>query len=559
MNGVWVVAKFTSPGLDPVLAEGLPEKVEVLDTTLRDGAQAHGVSFSLQAKIRIALELDRLGVSFIEAGWPGSNPKDEEFFRAIKEYSFSHAEIVAFTSTRRKGVGPEKDSILAKVLDAETRWVTVFGKSWTLHVREVLKTTLEENLDMVYDTVRFLREHGIRVIFDAEHFFNGYLEDPEYALQVLEAAVEAGAERIVLADTNGGMLPHTVYRVVREVRERIKAPLGLHMHNDSGCAVANTLMGVLAGAEHVQVTVNGMGERTGNADLCQVVPGLELKLGVRALANPEGLRHLRRLSRLVYELAGLQPNPYQPYVGDNAFAHKAGVHVDAVLKTPRAYEHVDPGAVGNRRRLVVSDLSGSANLVAWARRELGLELDKRDPRLRRALERVKKLENMGYSFDNAVASALLILLEELGLRKTPFRVQAWRVVSEGSEKDTRSWGLVKLETPGSTILAAGEGGGPVHAVDEALRAALRQHLPESVEKMRLIDYRVTLPGAVRHTASIVRVEITFTDGASTWTTTSVSSNIIEASLDALAQGIEYYLLRSQLAKNRSGASGRGGQ
>ncbi|HID41520.1 MAG TPA: citramalate synthase, partial [Pyrodictium sp.] len=255
--------------------------------------------------------------------------------------------------------------------------------------------------------------------------------------------------------------------------------------------------------------------------------------------------------RLVYELAGLQPNPYQPYVGDNAFAHKAGVHVDAVLKTPRAYEHVDPGAVGNRRRLVVSELSGSANLVAWARRELGLELNKRDPRLRRALERVKKLENMGYSFDNAVASALLILLEELGLRKTPFRVQAWRVVSEGSGKGARSWGLVKLKTPGGTILAAGEGGGPVHAVDEALRGALRWHLPESVENVRLIDYRVTLPGAVRHTASTVRVEITFTDGASTWTTTSVSSNIIEASLDALAQGIEYYLLRSQLVKNRS--------
>ncbi|BES80904.1 citramalate synthase [Pyrodictium abyssi] len=546
-----MVAKSVA-SLPSVDGAALLERVEVLDTTLRDGAQAHGISFSLQAKIRIALELDRLGVSFIEAGWPGSNPKDEEFFRAIRDYSLSHAEIVAFTSTRRKGMKPEEDRVLAKVLDAETRWVTVFGKSWTLHVHEVLRTTLEENLDMVYDTIRFLREHGVRVIFDAEHFFNGYLEDPEYALKVLETAVEAGAERIVLADTNGGMLPHTVYRVVREVRERIKAPLGLHMHNDSGCAVANTIMGVLAGAEHVQVTVNGIGERTGNADLCQVVPGLELKLGVRALENPEGLRLLRRVSRLVYELAGLQPNPYQPYVGDNAFAHKAGVHVDAVLKTPRAYEHIDPGAVGNQRRLAVSELSGAANLVAWARRELGLELGKRDPRLRRALERVKQLENQGYSFDNAYASALLILMEELGARARPFRVEAWRVVSEGGPQGSRSWALVKVAAPGGeTVLAAGEGGGPVHAVDEALRAALARLLPGGAGAARLIDYRVTLPGAVRHTASTVRVEVTLTDGSSAWTTVSVSDNIVEASLDALTQGIEYYLLRSRLRQQAS--------
>ncbi|WP_083494567.1 citramalate synthase [Pyrodictium occultum] len=534
----------------------LPESVEVLDTTLRDGAQARGVSFSLQAKVRIALELDRLGVAFIEAGWPGSNPKDAEVFRVLRDYSLENAEIVAFTSTRRKGVRPQDDPLLSRVLDAGTRWVTVFGKAWTLHVREVLRASPEENLDMVYDTVRYLREHGVRVIFDAEHFFDGYLEDPDYALSVLRAAEEAGAERLVLADTNGGTPPHVVYQVVREVRGRVKTPLGLHMHNDCGCAVANTLIGVAAGASHVQATVNGIGERTGNADLCQVVPGLELKLGVRALRNPEGLRLLRSVSRLVYELAGLKPNPYQPYVGDNAFAHKAGVHVDAVLKTPRAYEHIDPGLVGNERRLTVSELSGAANLAAWARSELGLELDKRDPRLRRALERVKQLENSGYSFDNAPASALLILAEELGLREEAFRLEAWRVVSEGGPRGSRSWALVKLSTGAAEALAAGEGGGPVHAVDEALRAALEKLLPGTPGNVRLIDYRVTLPGEARHTASKVRVEVTLTDGSRAWTTVAVSDNIVEASLDALIQGVEYYLLLRRLAQGKRSPESR---
>ena len=547
-----MVAK-SGPNLLPPLQRGflpgesLPESVEVLDTTLRDGAQARGVSFTLQAKIRVALELDRVGVSFIEGGWPGSNPKDEEFFRAMREYSLENAELAAFTSTRRKGVPASRDPVLAKALEAGTRWVVVFGKAWSLHVREVLRTSLEENLEMVRDTVEYLRSHGVRVVFIGEHFFDGYLDDPEYALAVLRAAEEAGADRLVAADTNGGMLPHTVYAVVSRLRRELKTPLGVHMHNDSGNAVANTLMAVLAGASHVHVTVNGIGERTGNADLCQVAPGLELKLGVRALRNPEGLRMLKRLSRLVYELAGLQPNPYQPYVGDNAFTHKAGVHVDAVLKNPRSYEHIPPSLVGNTRRFTVSELSGAANLLAWARSELGLELDKRDPRLRRALQRIKELENRGYRFDNAQASALLILARELGLPAQGLRVEAWRVVSTGDrEGGSTSWALVAVKTDGRRVLGAGEGGGPVHAVDNALRSALLEAGVEEAGKLRLLDYRVTLPGPTRSTASTVLVEIVMSDGRKEWGTVGVSDNIVEASLEALVAGVEYYLLLQSL-------------
>jgi len=540
-----VVTKF--------LNENAPEEVEVLDTTLRDGAQAKGVYFDLQAKIRIALALDEVGAHFIEAGWPGSNPKDEEFFKEIKKYELKHSELVAFTSTRRKGVKASQDPILETVLDADTAWVTVFGKSWDLHVTDVLKTTLEENLDMVYDTIKFFKEHGRKVIFDAEHFFDGYKRNPEYALRVVRAAEEAGADRIVLADTNGGMLPHEVYHIVTEVKKVVKKPLGLHMHNDSGCAVANTIMGVLAGAEHVHGTVNGIGERTGNADLCVVIPNLELKMNIRALKNREGLRMLKQLSQLVYELAGLQPNPYQPYVGDNAFAHKAGVHVDAVLKNPVAYEHVPPESVGNKRQVAVSELSGAANLVSWAKRELGLEIDKRDPIVRRALKRIKELENRGYSFDNATASALLILLEEMGLRGKPFNVIDWRVISEGSGlSNAKSWGVVKVGN-GEEHLEAGEGVGPVEAIDKALRKALEKVSPEASE-VALIDYRVHLPKASKHTESDVRVEITFSNGKDFWTTTAVSRNIIEASLKALVEGIEYYIIKRKLMSLRRALS-----
>ncbi len=523
----------------------LPAEVETLDTTLRDGAQARGVNFTLQAKVRIALELDKLGVHFIEGGWPGSNPKDDEFFKIMKNYTLKNAELVAFTSTRRKNRKVEDDPIIKKVVNAETKWVTVFGKSWTLHVTEVLRTSKEENLKMIYDTIKFFKDLGIKVIFDAEHFFDGFLNDKEYAITVLEKAQEAGADRLVLADTNGGMLPHQVFEIVSELIERFERPLGLHMHNDSGCAVANTLMGVLAGASHVHVTVNGIGERTGNADLCQVVPNLQLKLKVKALKREDTLPLLKSISELVYELSGIPKNPFQPYVGDNAFYHKAGVHVDAILKNPRAYEHVKPEEVGNVRKLAVSELSGAANLIAWASKELGLNLSKRDPRVRRSLERIKELEKEGYSFDNAQASALLILLKELNLFEKWFEVKDWRVVSEGNEEKSLSWSIVEVRAKGKDILMAGKGVGPVHAIENALRHAIVDIYP-LLDRVKLIDYRVVLPGESKHTASIVRVEVTFSDGSDIWTTVAVSGNVIEASLKAIIDGFRYYLNKLNL-------------
>ncbi len=523
----------------------LPNEVEILDTTLRDGAQARGVNFTLQAKVRIALELDKLGVHFIEGGWPGSNPKDDEFFKVMKNYTLKNSELVAFTSTRRKHKKVEEDVIIKKVREAGTKWVTIFGKSWILHVNEVLRVEPEENLRMIYDTIKYFKEIGINVIFDAEHFFDGYLDNKDYAIKVLEVAQEAGADRLVLADTNGGMLPHQVFEIVRELSKRFEKPLGLHMHNDSGCAVANTIMGVLAGASHVHVTVNGIGERAGNADLCVVVPNLQLKLGVRALKREDSLSLLKSISELVYELSGMPKNPFQPYVGDNAFYHKAGVHVDAILKNPRAYEHIRPELVGNTRRLAVSELSGSANLVAWASKELKLNLSKKDPRVRRSLEKIKELEKEGYSFDNAQASALLILLKELNLFEKWFEVKDWRVVSEGNEEKSLSWSIVEVRAKGKDILMAGKGVGPVHAIEKALREAIVDIYPH-LNRVKLIDYRVVLPGESKHTASIVRVEVTFSDGSDVWTTVAVSGNVIEASLKAIIDGFRYYLNKVNL-------------
>uniref|UniRef100_A0A7J3ZM72 Citramalate synthase n=1 Tax=Fervidicoccus fontis TaxID=683846 RepID=A0A7J3ZM72_9CREN len=518
------------------------KEIELLDTTLREGNQAVGSSLTVESKLRIAYELDRLGVHIIEGGWPGAIEKDLEFFkRAKKELSLT-GRLAAFTSTRRRGLHAARDPILNAVIDSEVEMAVVFGKAWDLHVREVLRAGLEENLEMISDTIEYLRSHGIDVIFDAEHFFDGFKENKEYALSVLGVALESGARTVALADTNGGCLPHEVYNIVSEVARHARAsPIGVHLHNDSGCAVANTIMAVLAGAAHVQVTVNGIGERAGNADLCQVVPNLELKLGIRALRDgrplDDRLRKLTYISRLVYELTGTPRNPYQPYVGENAFAHKAGVHVDAVLKTPRAYEHIRPEIVGNARRFVVSDMSGRANLIARALEELGLVLDKNDARLSQAVSRIKRLESKGYSFDEAPASAMLVLLKALGLYERLFEVKEWHV-SIDSRGEVRS--VVRVLAAGKQQTETATGLGPVHAADNALRKALIKSYPE-LEKVRLVDYKVALLGLPRHTASTVRVAVTFTDGASIWSTTSVSTNIVEASINAIAEGMDYYL------------------
>ena len=529
-------------------AENLPSRVEVLDATLREGQQCRGVNFALDARIRIALELDEIGVHVIEAGWPASNPKDRELLRRLSELSFRNARIAAFTMTRRKGLPPEKDKNLNEVLECGVDLAVVVGKSWSLHVREVLKADLETNLELISDSIEYLRDHGLDVIFDAEHFFDGYREDPGYALKAVKAAEEAGARTIVLADTNGGMLPHQVFGMVSDARTRLKTAIGVHMHNDSGNAGANTLMAVCAGASHVQVTVNGIGERAGNADLCQVLPNLELKLGVKALKTGlNGLRRLTKLSGLVYELSGLPKNRYQPYVGEYAFAHKAGLHIDAISKCARAYEHVDPSLVGNRRRLTVSDLSGRSALIAGISELLGIELDKRSKELSEILEEIKKLGLRDVSLDDATGTVALIFLKHFKKYDEKFRVIEWTSIAGGGSGDPKTYGVIKVRIRDKTRVEGGEGVGPVHAMDVALRKALEQDYPQ-LRYVKLIDYKVILPEAERDTASIVRVFIKFTDGNRAWSTTATSPNIIKASLDALVQGLDYYLQMESLKR-----------
>ncbi|MEZ0318553.1 MAG: citramalate synthase [Pyrobaculum sp.] len=513
--------------------------VEVLDTTLRDGVQGANVSFLLEDKIRLALLLDELGVDYVEGGWPYSNPKDLEFFKAMKEYGLSKAKLAAFGSTRRKGVRAERDESLNSIVKADVPVAVIFGKSWTLHVEKVLETTWEENLAMIAESVEYLRDHGMEVVYDAEHFYQGYQEDPEMALKSIEAAWRAGARVVVLADTNGGTPPHEVFRITQEVKRRFPAmPLGAHMHNDIGCAVANTLMAVAAGARHVQGTINGVGERTGNADLTAVLPTLELKMGLRVLGDgPPQVKFskLREVSRFVYEALGLQPNPYQPYVGEYAFAHKGGVHADAVLKVPRAYEHVDPALVGNKRVVVVSEAAGSASLVLKAAEELGISLNKRQEAVRAALEEIKRLEREGYSFDSAPASALLVLMKKLGLYRERFKLLEWRVVTGPTNA---AYAVVKTWIDGQIRLEAGEGVGPVHAVDVALRRAIASSFPE-LASASLKDYKVVLPTAVRSTESVVRVTVEFTDGEKVWRTVGVSTNVVEASIKAIVDAYDF--------------------
>ena len=370
-----------------------PREVETLDTTLREGSQARGVNFTIQAKLKIALELDDLGVHIIEAGWPGASPKDLEFFKLLKEYSFSNSRIAAFTSTRRKDLRPDEDLNLNSILSCDVDTAVIVGKSWDLHVREIIRTTLEDNLEMISESIEFLKAHGLTVIFDAEHFFDGFKENKIYAIRVLKLAEESGADVLVLADTNGGFLPHEVFNIVKEVVNHVRTPVGVHMHNDSGNSVANTILGVLAGARHIHGTINGLGERTGNADLCQVLPNLEVKLGIKALKGNkplnQRLKKLTHLSNMIYELSGAPKNPYQPYVGLYAFAHKAGLHIDAVLKVRRAYEHVDPELIGNKRLFTVSDLSGRASIIARISEELKISLDKSRKEIIELLNEIK--------------------------------------------------------------------------------------------------------------------------------------------------------------------------
>ncbi|MEM4794784.1 MAG: citramalate synthase [Ignisphaera sp.] len=502
-----------------------------MDTTLRDGSQASGISLTVEDKIKIALALDDLGVDYIEAGWPGSNPKDAEFFNVIKRYSLSHAKIAAFGSTRKKNSKVYEDENVKAILKADVDFAVIFGKSWSLHVYEILHASKEENLEMIYDTINYLKSHGIKVIFDAEHFYQGYKEDPEYSLETLRTAEGAGAQTVVLCDTNGGTTPLEVYEITRKVVSIVKIPVGLHMHNDIGCAVANTIVGVVAGARHVQGTINGIGERTGNADLVQIIPTLFYKLNMRVLNGVESIKKLKTISKLVYEILNMKPNPYQPYVGDYAFAHKAGVHVDAVLKNPRAYEHIDPEAVGNTRRFVLSDLSGSSNIVAILK-EIGIDVDKKDSRVRSALSKIKELEKFGYSFDIAPASAILIALKELGYVEETLTPYSWRVFLDSS-------GLSVAVVDIKNVNARAIDVDVVKAVARAFSEAASIVYP-STSGIKLINSSIsTLNGGLFR----VTVEVGYNNYR--WSAQGVSINVIEAFIRGLVDAYEYFLAISK--------------
>lgn len=519
------------------------ERFHVYDTTLRDGAQQEGLSLSVQDKLAISRHLDELGVGFIEGGWPGAVPKDTEFFRrAQSELDLQTATLVAFGSTRKADGRAATDDLVRALVDAETPVVTLVAKSHVGHVERALRTTQAENLEMIRDTVSFLVGEGRRVFVDAEHFFDGYRATPDYSLDVVRAATEAGAEVVVLCDTNGGMLPDDVRDIVADVAEKTGARLGIHAHNDTGCAVANSLAAVGAGATHVQGTVNGTGERTGNADLITVVANLELK-HQRQVLPPGALQESTRIAHAIAELSNLVPYSRQPYVGHSAFAHKAGLHASAIKVDPDLYQHTDPSTVGNDMRMLVSDMAGRAS-VELKSRELGFDLSTDRDLAARVTRRVKEMEATGYTFEAADASFELLLRQEVnGDRVRFFEVEAWRVITEsrpGSEAVSEA--TVKLRAGGERAVVAGEGNGPVNALDHALRAAIGTLYPE-IAKIELIDFKVRILDAAHGTDAVTRVLVEMTDGDASWETVGVGANVIEASWEALVDGVTYGLLQ----------------
>ncbi len=535
-----------------------PHPLWIYDTTLRDGAQREGLSFSIEDKIRIAQRLDQLGIPFIEGGWPGANPKDEQFFRWMQENPLTRAELVAFCSTRRPGLTAQADPLLKPILAASTNWVTIFGKSWDLHVTEGLKTTLTENLAMIEDTIAYLRAQGRRVIYDAEHWFDGYKHNPNYALATLKAAIAAGAEWLTLCDTNGGTLPHEISSIMAAVQQQLaeaQSPgphlrWGIHTHNDAELAVANAIAAIGEGAQMVQGTINGYGERCGNVNLCSLIPTLQLKLGYFCL-QPTELAQITDVSRFVSEVANLAPDDHAPFVGASAFAHKGGIHVSAVERNPLTYEHICPDQVGNHRRIVISDQSGLSNILAKAQ-TFGIALDKHDPQCRQMLQRLKQLENEGYQFEAAEASFELLMREALGQRPQPFVIKGFQVhydATPGSgQLKTTSLATVKLAVDGIDILEAAEGNGPVSALDAALRKALINFYPE-IKDFHLTDYKVRILDGTAGTSAKTRVLVESSNGHQRWATVGVSSNILEASYHAVVEGLEYGLLLQRSAKS----------
>jgi len=524
-------------------------KISIYDTTLRDGAQSEGISFSVKDKIRIAEKLDELGIDFIEGGWPGANLKDNEFFKeAARGLKLKNSKLVAFGSTRRAGVKASSDAILRGLLDAGTKYVTIFGKSWDLHVRTVLKASLKENLNMIEDSVRHLKKNDRHVFFDAEHFFDGYEDNPGYALETLRAAVDGGAEALVLCDTNGGTLTSRIFEIVEEVALEFRTPLGIHVHNDADMAVANSVAAVQAGCTHVQGTFNGYGERCGNANLVSILPTLKFKLGLDCL-NGLAFKELTEASRYIAEISNVRQQDSQPYVGNSAFAHKAGVHVNAMLKNPRTYEHMQPEKVGNKRRMLISELSGKSGLIKKAA-ELGIKINKRSEKARKILTDLQAMEKDGYQFELAEASLLLMMKKAYKVLERHFEMKDYRVIVEKRDDGPIvSEATVKLRIDNKVKHTVSLGDGPVHALDQAIRKALTAFYP-SINDMHLSDFRVRVLDEKAATAARVRVLIQSQDKTDSWWTVGVSENIIEASWMALKDSFEYKFLKDEKKKKK---------
>ncbi|MFH1715324.1 MAG: citramalate synthase [Elusimicrobiota bacterium] len=512
--------------------------VKIYDTTLRDGSQGEGISLSLDDKLKIAKRLDTLGVHYLEGGWPGSNPKDILFFEKVRELDLKKIKIAAFGSTRRKDISASSDANLKALVAAKPDTACIFGKTWDLHVKEALRTTLDENIKMIYDSLKYLKENGLEVVYDAEHFFDGYKANPEYALKTLKSAEDAGADNITLCDTNGGLLPSEVENIFKAVKNVIHTPLGIHTHNDSGMADANSLLAVTNGAVLVHGTINGYGERCGNADLCVLIPNLQLKL---KMLDDINIKSLRDASLYVSEIANMVPRDNQPYVGMSAFTHKAGIHVSAMQRNEKTYEHINPSEVGNIRRIIVSELAGKSNILEKAK-ELNVSF-KSDDEIQSILELIKKKEHEGYHYEGADASLELLFKRGAGLYKPMFGLEGFRVTIESDANgNIRSEASLRVTVNGEIEHTAAEGDGPVNALDNALRKALEKFYPV-LKDVSLSDFKVRVINAEGGTAAKVRVLIESRDESGEWSTIGVSENIIEASWFALVDSIEYKLLK----------------
>ena len=529
----------------------MSEKILVFDSTLRDGAQAEGISFSVEDKIRVVETLDKMGIDYIEAGNPGSNPKDIEFFNRIKGIQLKHAKLVAFGSTRRGGIAVEDDANLRAILETETPGVAIFGKSWTFHITDIIKTTLAENLKMIEETMAYLKAQGKDVTFDAEHFFDGYKNDPAYAIEALLAAQQGGADCLALCDTNGGTLTHEIQEIVTDVKKKLKIPLGIHCHNDSGLAVANSLMAVHAGARQVQGTFLGYGERCGNANLATIIPNLQLKMGFHCLADAE-LAKLTSSAIRIAEISNYALTGREPFVGKSAFAHKGGMHIDAVMKNPASFEHVSPEAVGNERRILMSEVSGRSTIIQLMN-EVDPSLTKKSKETTRVMDRIKELEYQGYQFEGAESSIKLLIRKELGLHKPFFTLEDFKTIGEQTHtKDAlSSSAVVKINVDGQSEINAAEGDGPVNALDIALRKDLGKYQSEILD-LELADYKVRILNG--GTEAITRVLIESTDDTGVrWWTVGVSENIIDASFQALMDSITFKLMKNRKLAGRAAA------